>query len=155
MMPSHSQHCPALGIPRQRDSDFPEPAKALRCLQHPSLHSKRPARVPSAGSITFVDRPAWIYIKEPHRHVFHCKKAHPHREGYRKMGKKTATAMHQSNFFLPKMTSCGLVLRFHGESETQTTYTATLTHAERSKGERRDRKTPKHTQASKGKKNKK
>lgn len=80
------------------DGDFPKPVQALGFLQHPSLYSERPTPVLSTGSVTFVDRPAWIYIKETYRHGFHYKK---HTGTIRNIGKeenKSATAMHQSNF---------------------------------------------------------
>ena len=94
----YSKCCTVLDIHWVSDSDLPKPAKALGCLQRPSSYSKRPTRDLSTGSITFVDRPAWIYIKETYRHGFHYKKHTRTVRNVGKEGKKTATAMHQSHF---------------------------------------------------------
>lgn len=60
-----------------------------------------------------------------------------------KEGKKTAKAMHQSNFSSQKDLLWSGSL-FYRESKTQTTYTQTLIQAERSKGERWSLQGPKN-----------
>lgn len=148
VIPLHSQHYSALDIRCVRDSDFPKPAKAFGCLQHPNLYSKRPTRVPSAGSITFVDRPAWIYIKEPYTKSTPAPvRISENRE--RKLQRQCTKVI-----FLPKMTSCGLVPRFTGNPKLRprTHKRSHMRRVKESAGAYRDQKTPKHIQATKKKK---
>lgn len=97
------------------------------------------------GNTTFVDRPAWISIRETYRHGFHYKKHTSTIRNTGKQGKKTATAMHQSRFSSQNdLLWAGSPFRNKGNSD----HVHTRSHMQRvkeSSGAYRDQKTPKYT----------